>query len=187
MQADGMGGPQSVGAAQAVGQAPSMERVARREMKLRLLVNSLLIGAPLLAGQRLALVAQSIIGWPFVVDHQVELLWPLRTLLAEMPRLTTSMRSVFHGSTAFPEFACKKSLVCRESQSRGEQINIAVRPPPATEVAQRLRRRGVFERDLAEPKGANFWHSGHNLIFRGGLCRLRMLRGSSGHCGQFEQ
>jgi hypothetical protein len=94
-------------------------------MKLLLLVNSLLIAAPLLAGQRSALVAQSIIRWPFVVDHHVQLFRPLRTLLAEMPRLTTSMCSVFHGSTAFPEFAYEKSLVCSQfavSLSQGVQV-----------------------------------------------------------------
>ena len=90
-----------------------------REMKLLLFVDSLLIGAPLLAAQRLALVAQSIIGWPFVVDHQVELLWPLRTLLAEMPRLTTSMRAVFHGSTAFPEFAYEEKSSLQRVSVKG--------------------------------------------------------------------
>lgn len=89
-------------------------------MKLLLLVDSLLIGAPLLAGQRLVLVAQSIIGWPFVVDHQVELLWPLRTLLAEMlPRLTTSMRAVFHGSTAFPEFGYEEKSSLQRVSVKG--------------------------------------------------------------------
>jgi len=65
------------------------------------------------------------------MNHQVELFRPLRTLLAEMPRLTTSMRSVFHGSTAFPEFAYEKSLVCSESQSRGEQIKYRDQALPA--------------------------------------------------------
>ena len=90
-------------------------------MKLLFLVASLLIGAP--AGQRLALVAQSIIGWPFVVDHQVELLWPLRTLLAEMPRLTTSMRSVFHGSVAFPFLSSSiRKVYFAASLSQGVQV-----------------------------------------------------------------
>ena len=90
-------------------------------------VSSFLIAAALLAGQRSALVAQSIIRWPFVVDHQVELFRPLRTLLAEMPRLTTSMCSVFHGSTAFPESAYKNGLVCSESQSKGVGEKIPIR------------------------------------------------------------
>lgn len=48
-------------------------------------------------------------------------------------------------------------------------------------------REPFFERDLAEPNGANFWHSGHNLIVRGGLCRLRTFGGLSGHFEQLEQ
>ena len=108
-----------------------MGRADRRGMKLLLLFNTILIPAPFFAGQRSALLTESIIGWPVVVDHQVELSWPLRTLWTEMPRLTTSMRSVFHGSTAFPEFAYEKSLVCSESQSRGEQIKYRDQALPA--------------------------------------------------------
>ena len=88
-------------------------------MKLLAPVNYFLIAAPLLAGQRSALVAQSIIGWPFVINHQVELFRPLRTLLAEMPRLTTSMRSVFHGSTAFPEFAYEEKSSLQRVSVKG--------------------------------------------------------------------
>jgi hypothetical protein len=138
-----------------------------------------------LAGQCSALLAQSIIRWPFVVDHQVELFRPLRTLLAEMPRLTTSMCSVFHGSTAFPEFAYENSLVCSESQSKG--VGEKISDKRRSESSQRLGGREAFECDLAGPKGANFWHWGHNLRVRGGLCRLRTLGGLSGHFGQFEQ
>ena len=45
--------------------------------------------------------ADAITSGPLVDYHQVELSWPLRTVLAEMPRLITSMRSVFHGRVAF--------------------------------------------------------------------------------------
>jgi hypothetical protein len=69
-------------------------------MRLQASINSLL-NAPL-SGQGAALIAESIIGWPFITDHQVELSWPLRTVMAEMPRLITSMCSVFHGKVAFP-------------------------------------------------------------------------------------
>src|ERR1043166_4146370 len=99
--------------AQAAGQGSRMGRADRRGMKLLLPFNNILIPAPFLAGQRSALLAESIIGWLVVVDHQVELFWPLRTIWTEMPRLTTSMRSVFHGTTAFPEFAHKQNSIAR--------------------------------------------------------------------------
>jgi hypothetical protein len=85
-----------------LGKDVSGKRLEERGMKLLLPFDTFLIPAPFFAGQHSALVAQSIIGWPFVVDHQVELFRPLRTLWAEMPRLTTSMCAVFHGSVAFP-------------------------------------------------------------------------------------
>jgi hypothetical protein len=76
-----------------------------------------------LAGQRSALIAQPIIGWPFVMNHQVELFRPLRTLLAEMPRLTTSMRSVFHGSVAFPFLSSSiRKVYFAASLSQGVQV-----------------------------------------------------------------
>ena len=102
-----------------VGSRTEHERVAPREMKLWAPINSFPFAALLLSGQGAALIAESTVGRPFVMNHQVELFRPLRTLLAEMPRLTTSMCSVFHGSVAFPEFAHKKSLFCSEPQSRG--------------------------------------------------------------------
>src|SRR4026209_626702 len=111
MHANRLGASQCVAIAQTLGQGRRMGRADRRGMKLLLLFNTILIPAPFFAGQRSALLTESIIGWPVVVDHQVELSWPLRTLWTEMPRLTTSMRSVFHGSTAFPKFAYKKSLI----------------------------------------------------------------------------
>lgn len=43
------------------------------EAPSRLTINDLLIAAPLLAGQHSALIAQSIVGRPFVANHQVEL------------------------------------------------------------------------------------------------------------------
>src|ERR1043166_3467682 len=91
--------------AQAAGQGSRMGRADRRGMKLLLPFNNILIPAPFLAGQRSALLAESIIGWPVVVNHQAELFWPLRTIWDEKPRLATRMPWVFPGSTAFPEFA----------------------------------------------------------------------------------
>src|ERR1043165_8477785 len=95
-------------------------------MRLQPPINGLL-NAPL-SGQRAALIAKSIVGWPFITNHQVELFWPLRTVMAEMPRLITSMCSVFHGKVAFPFLSSpiKKSLFCSESQSRSQQLHIAV-------------------------------------------------------------
>jgi len=55
-----------------------------------------------LYGQGAALIAESIIGRPFVSNHQVELSGPLRTVTAEMPRLGASMCSVFHSRVACP-------------------------------------------------------------------------------------
>jgi hypothetical protein len=37
------------------------------------------------------------------------------------------MCSVFHGSTTFPEFAYENSLVCSESQSKGEAKRFPIR------------------------------------------------------------
>ena len=79
------------------------ERVERAEMRLGVPVNILVSAALLsLSRQRAALLAEPIVGRPFESNHQVELSWPLRTVMAEMPRLATSMCSVFHGKVAFP-------------------------------------------------------------------------------------
>jgi hypothetical protein len=57
------------------------------------------------------------------MNHQVELFRPLRTLLAEMPRLTTSMRSVFHGSVAFPFLSSSiRKVYFAASLSQGVQV-----------------------------------------------------------------
>jgi hypothetical protein len=148
-------------------------------MRLQASINSLL-NAPL-SGQGAALIAESIIRWPFISNHQVELFWPLRTVMAEMPRLITSMCSVFHGKVAFPFLSSPIKKVYfggrLSSRSAGKKRRIF----------QRRTGGEAFERDLAGLNGANFWHSGHNLIFRGGLCRLRTLGGLSGHFGQFRQ
>jgi len=66
-----------------------------------------------------------------VYNHQVELSWPLRTVMAEMPRLVTSMCSVFHGKIAFPFLSSpiKKSLFCSESHSRDQQIKYCGQGP----------------------------------------------------------
>src|ERR1044072_9847678 len=94
-------------------------------MRLQASINSLL-NAPL-SGQGAALIAKSIIGWPFVTDHQIELSWPLGTVMAEMPRLITSMCSVFHGKIAFPFLSSpiKKSLFWREAQLKGCRLKAA--------------------------------------------------------------
>jgi hypothetical protein len=98
--ADGLGIAQGIRAAQALRKRTSVGLIERREIRLQAPINSLLT-APL-SGQGAALIAESIIRWPFITDHQVEFSWPLRTVTAEMPRLTTSMCSVFHGKVAFP-------------------------------------------------------------------------------------
>src|ERR1051325_6696021 len=102
MHANRLGASQGVGIAQTLGQGQSVERIGRREMRLQAPVNSPEIALFSLSGQGTALIAESIIGWPFITNHQVELSWPLRTVMAEMPRLATSMCSVFHGKVAFP-------------------------------------------------------------------------------------
>src|ERR1044071_982842 len=91
-------------------------------MRLQASINYFL-SAPL-SGQGAALIAKSIIGWPFVTDHQIELSWPLGTVMAEMPRLITSMCSVFHGRVAFPFLSSpiKKSLFCEGASVQGVQV-----------------------------------------------------------------
>ena len=98
-------------------------------MRLQASINGLL-NAPL-SGQGAALIAESIIGWPFITNYQVELSWPLGTVMAEMPRLITSMCSVFHGKIAFPFLSSpiKKSLFCSESHSRDQQIKYCGQGP----------------------------------------------------------
>ena len=123
--ADGLGIAQGIRAAQALRKRTSVGLIERREIRLQAPINSLLT-APL-SGQGAALIAESIIRWPFITDHQVEFSWPLRTVTAEMPRLTTSMCSVFHGKVAFPEFAHKESLVWSERQSRGARKEISAK------------------------------------------------------------
>jgi hypothetical protein len=94
-------------------------------MRLQAPINSLL-NAPLL-GQGAALIAESIIGWPFMTNHQVELFWPLQTVMAEMPRLITSMCSVLHGKVAFPFLSSptRKVYFAASLSQRVSKLNIA--------------------------------------------------------------
>ena len=70
----------------------------RREMRLQASINGLLNAH--LSGK--AGTHRRVDHSVAVYNHQVELSWPLRTVMAEMPRLVTSMCSVFHGKIAFP-------------------------------------------------------------------------------------
>jgi len=65
--ADGLGIAQGIRAAQALRKRTSVGLIERREIRLQAPINSLLT-APL-SGQGAALIAESIIRWPFITDH----------------------------------------------------------------------------------------------------------------------